>query len=94
MFYKASGQYSVHDFSRHVGQSVSSAQVLVVKLLVVKSHEVKNRSMEVIDVHGVFYNIIPKFITLAIDQARLYSTTRHPNCIAPRMMVPAVIVFR
>src|SRR5688572_11590390 len=76
----------------HICQTITSAEMCVRQPLMIKSHQVQNGGLEIVHVHGIFCNVISKFICFSV-YAGLHATTGHPNGKARRMMVSSIILF-
>lgn len=61
---------------------------------VINSEIVKNRSVEITNMHRVFYNIIAMIIGLSVIDAGLEPAAGHPGCEATAVVIPPVVCFR
>lgn len=82
----------MNNIARNVSQPESSPLVFVNKFLVIDSHKVQNRSMEVVHMNRQLGDIIAEIIGFA-KYTWFNAATRHQNGKATRMVVAAVIVF-
>ena len=69
----------VIDFTRRVGQSEVAASVLVGQFLVIDSHLMKNRRMQVVNVDSIVHRTKAKVVGFAVRHSALDSSARHPD---------------
>ena len=62
---------------------------MVGQTFVIKPKLVKNRRLDVVNVHRILRNMESKFIGFSISHPRFDSTTGHPHGIGLRVMVPS-----
>src|SRR5687768_15242366 len=84
---------SFYHFTPYIGQAISSSQMFKCKFFVVQAQLVKNSGVKIINMNGIFYNIISKLVGFAITGSWFYSSTRHPDTITTWMMIPSIIIF-
>ena len=89
-----SSQKLVYDLSGHIRQSKVAALESEGQLLVVDAEAVKHRGVQVVDVDTVFDDVISEIIGLSMDDPSLNAASRHPQAVAPRMMVSAETLLR
>src|SRR5688572_21094383 len=58
---------------------------------VIESHQMEDRCMEVINMNGIFNDVISKLITLSIHGSCFHSATGHHHRITSWMMISSVI---
>ena len=75
------------------GQSLVKSLRLVAELLVVKTEQMQDRRMEIVDVDRVFHNIIAEIVSFPINLATTTTSPRHPHRETAWMMVAAVVFF-
>src|SRR5581483_5664273 len=90
--------YSGDDFPHHArrfhpGEPLVEALITERKPLVVHAQQVKHCGVEIVDVNGVFDDIVAKLVRLAVNRSRPRTAACHPHREAPWMMVPAIIVL-
>ena len=62
----------------HIGQAKITAGVTIRQLFMVEPHQVQNRRVKIVHVHGVGFDSISNVIRLAVDDAALDSATCQP----------------
>ena len=77
----------------HTGKSLIETQVFVGEAFVVDAQSPEDCSVEVVDVHGIFDDVVGEIICLAIFKSRFESTARHPHGKATSMMVAPMVVL-
>ena len=58
----------------------------------VDTQQMLDRCLEIVNVNGVFNNVIPKIVRFAIDHAFFNTSTSHPDRKSAGVVVAAVIV--
>ena len=76
----------------HIGQAEVAALEFVGQLLVVDAHAVQDGGVEVVDVDGVFGDVVAEVVGLAVGQAALDPAAGHPHREVAGMVVAAVVV--
>src|SRR5437773_5396517 len=89
-----SGQQLLDHLSVHVGQAETAPLIEVSEALVVDAEQVQKRGLEVVDVHGVFHDVVAKFAGLSVNQSRLAAAAGRPHREATGVVVAAVIIGR
>ncbi len=89
-----SGQQRLHDVSVNVGQPVVAAFVAVGELFVIDAHQVQQRGVEVMHMHGIAHDVVAKLVGLAVDEPALEAAAGHPDGEAARMVIaPEIVLF-
>ena len=78
----------------NTGQLLIKPLKLVGESLVIDSHAVEDRCIKVVDVHGIFGDVVAEVVGLSKGDATFDSTTCHPHAEISRMVIAAVIVPR
>lgn len=60
--------------------------------LVIKAKQMQNGRVEIVDVNGIFHDVVGEVVRFAIDLAWSRTATTHPHGEAARMVVPAIIL--
>ena len=79
------------NFAGYIGQPEAPALIFESQALVVDSQQAQQRGVEVMDVHGIFHDVVAKLASLAKNRSRLDAPACHPNGETTRMMIPAVV---
>ena len=66
---------------------------LVGELFVINAHAMKNRCVKVVDMNGIFGDVVTEIIGFTIRDTGLGTTTRHPHAEVFGMVISAVIFF-
>jgi len=74
-------------------QPLIQALELEAELGVVDAHEVEDRGVEVVDVYGVFDDVVAEVVGLAMNDAAFDAAAGHPHAEIARVMIAAVVVF-
>ena len=77
----------------HVGQAEVAALVFEGELGVVDAEQVHHGRVQVVDVDGVFGDVVTVVVGLAVAHAGFDSAARHEDREASRVMVAAVVVL-
>ena len=75
------------------GKLLIQALELVGELFVINAHAMKNRCVKVVDMNGIFSDVVTEIISFTIRDTRLGAATRHPHAEVFGMVVSAVIFF-
>ena len=91
------GMASCHDRHHRIhrfnaGETLVKALVSNCKAAVIDAHTVENGSIQLVEVHRVFSNIITEIIRGAVGRASRYPSPGEPHREAAGMMVPAVVL--
>ena len=78
----------------HVGQAEISPGVTEGELLVVKTHQVQDGRVQIVNVDSVLDGVVTVVVCRTEMNSRFESTSRHPPGEAVRIMVAAVFAFR
>ena len=84
-----SGQDGLHYMAVDVGETIVAALEFEGELFVVDTKEVKDRSLEVVDVDFVFDGIEADVITRSVGDAGLHAAAGHPDCVGVGMVIAA-----
>jgi len=63
------------------------------ELFVINAHAMKNRCVKVVDVNGIFGDVVTEIISFTIRDTGFGTTTRHPHAEVFGMVISAVIIF-
>ena len=63
----------------HVGQSIVSALEAVRESLVIDAEAMQDCGVEVVDVDGVFSNVVAEIVGFAVRDSGLDAATSHPD---------------
>src|SRR5205814_9116127 len=85
-----SGEQLLDHFAADGSEALVTALVLVSQLRVVDSQAMQDGGLQVVDVDGVFNNVIAIIIRLAETDAWLDAAARHPDAEAAWVMVAPV----
>ena len=77
----------IDNLAVHVGQPKSTALVPERQSLMIDTHQVQNRGVQIVDVDGIFYNVVAVGVSLAVSRPAFYSTAGHPDRKTSRMMI-------
>ena len=75
----------------NIGEPESSSLILVGEFFVVYTEKMQKRGLKVVDVNGVFNNVISELIGFAV-KPRLDSTTSEIDTKASRVVISTVVV--
>ena len=89
------GMASCHDRHHRIhrfnaGETLVKALVSNCKAAVIDAHTVENGSIQLVEVHRVFSNIITEIISFAVGHSGLDAPPCHPHAEVARVMVPAI----
>ena len=76
---RLSGNNLLDDVTMHIGQSEIPTGVAIRELRMVKSHQVQNRGVQIMNMNPVFHSSVAELIGAAVRQAAFDSATRHPD---------------
>ena len=82
---------SLDDVAMHIGQTVITALESVGQPLVIDAQQMKQRRVQIVDVHSVLDDIEREGVRFTVDRAWSDSATSHPNGKASSMVVTPVI---
>ena len=57
----------------------------------VEAELMQHGSLKIVHMHGVFDDVVAKFIGVPVHKARFYAATSHPDTKATRMVISAII---
>ena len=75
------------------GKLLIQALELVGELFVINAHAMKNGCVKVVDINGIFGDVVTKIIGFTIRDTGLGTATRHPHAEVFGMVISAVIIF-
>ena len=75
----------------YAGESHVETLEFIAQATVVDAQTVQDGGIQVVDVNGVFDDVVTKVVGLAIDHAGLDSAAGHPDGKTLRMMVAAIV---
>ena len=78
----------------HAGESLIESLVFERELLVIETQQMQHGSVEIVDVAGVFDDVIGEVVGFSVDSAGPGAAAGHPHGEAARVVVAAVIGFR
>ena len=81
------------DFTVDVGQPEVASTVAESQFLVVDSHQVQDRGVEVVEVDLVFNSVIAVFVCASVDKPGTDTTSSHPHRESVRVVVAAISVL-
>jgi len=70
---------SLDDVTMHIGQTVITALESVGQPLVIDAQQVKQRRVQIVDVHSILDDIEREGVRFTVDRAWSDSATGHPN---------------
>lgn len=76
----------MNDVSTHVGQAVIAPGEAIGQLRMVQTHEMKNRGVEIVDVHTVFSHADSMIVGRSVDHAAFHPCAGKPRRERPGMM--------
>ena len=68
-----------HDFAEDIGEAVAAALEFVGEAFVIDAEEVEDGRVQVVDVHGVFRDVVAVIVGFTVGDTRLYAATGHPE---------------
>jgi len=87
---KHSGQDLSDHVPMHVREAIVSPEKSVGQTEVVDPQQMQNRRVEIVDVHGIFDDIVGKVVGAPVRQAPPDTAAGEPHREAPRMVIAAV----
>src|SRR5438045_3215221 len=87
------GEDFFYQLAMHIRQSIVTALETVGEPRVVDAQQMQRGGVEIVDMHGVFDDVVAEFIRLAEHLAALHSGTCHPDAETARVMVASVSVM-
>ena len=76
----------------HIGQAITSTLKLEGKTLVIDAQEVHDGGLVIVNMHGVFDDVVAKIIRFAVGKPFFHPGTSHPDGVAAGMVVAPIIV--
>jgi hypothetical protein len=92
LIFKDLRQQRLYDLTMNIGQAIASALVLEGQFFVINAHQVHNGCLKIVDMHRVFLDVIAKIVGLTKHKTLFHPGSCHPNRVAARVMVAAIIV--
>ena len=80
-----------NDLPVHIREAVVPALKQVGELFVVNSHDVQDRGLQVVNMDGVFDDVVPEVVRGAVGDPRLYAAARDPAGETARVVITTVI---
>src|SRR6266545_5646780 len=80
-------------FAVNIGEAEVATLETIDEFLVIDTQTAQDRGIEVVDVHGIFHDVVTELIGVAVADAGLDAAAGHPDRIAAPVMVAAVVVF-
>lgn len=80
----------MHDITEDVRQSVVPSGMPVGQSCVIETEEMKNRCVQVVNMHPVFHGLETELVCRAVHRAAFDAPTGHPVGKPPMVMIPAV----
>ena len=77
----------------HVGEAELTALIPVSESLVINAEQVQDRCLPIVNVDGVFDDIIAEIIRLTVGDAGFYAAANHPGAVGRTEVITAVPVF-
>src|SRR4051812_30871356 len=77
-----SNQNLVDHLTGDVGQPEIASLESVRQPFVINSQAAEDRSLHIVDVHGILYYVVAIIVSLAVADARLYPAPSHPDAEA------------
>jgi len=88
-------QDRLNDLRRfYAGEALVEAKVANAETFVVEAKEMQDRGVPVAEMYGVFDDVVRKIIRFTVNHAAFDAAAAHPNGVAPRVMVAAVVFLR
>jgi hypothetical protein len=84
----------MNHFTAYVRQAETPALVFISKFLVVNTQLMQERCLEIVNMYGVFYNVVAKLIGLSIGNSGLHTTAGHPDGKAAGVVITAITGIR
>src|SRR5258708_942487 len=81
-----------HARRQHAGQLLIETLKLERELVVIDTELVKNRRVEIADVHWILDDVVGKIVGFAETRAWPHAGAAHPHAEAARMVIAAVVV--
>ena len=89
---KGLGEQAAEHFAVHIAEAELAALVTVGEALVVDAEEVEDRRLPVVDVNGVFDDVVTEVVGLAVGDARFHAGADHPRAVCGAEVIAAVAV--
>jgi len=77
----------------HSGQTLVQSLEFISESLVVDAHAVQDCGVQIVDVHGIFRDVVAEIVGLTEGHATLDSTASHPHAKIPRLVLSAIVVL-
>src|SRR5262245_48447971 len=77
----------------HIGEAEVAAAVAIRESLVVESHEVQDRGMQIVNVDSVFDGRETEFVGRAVADPALHASTGHPDRETVMVVIAAFLSF-
>ena len=75
----------------HVGQTVAAALEFVGETFVVDAQQMHDGRVQIVNVQAVCCDVVTELARFPVNRSGFYSTTRHPEAEAARMMVSSEV---
>ena len=82
-----SAEKVVNHASMHIGKTEVSSLIGMDQPFVIDSEQVQYGGIEIVDVHGIFGDVVGEVIGFAVTDARLHTATGYPDREGPRMVI-------
>ena len=77
----------------HVGEAELTALIPVRESLVINTEQVQDGCLPIVNVDGVFDDIIAEIIRLTVGDAGFHAAANHPGAVGRTEMITAVPIF-
>ena len=74
-----SGEDFLNDLSVHIGKAEVTPLASKGQLLVIKTEEVQNRGVQVMDVNGILHRVEAEVVRRPVDMTGFYPASRKPH---------------
>ena len=82
----------MHNVTSQTGQPIVSAAEVVCQLRMIKAQQMHNRGMEVVNVTGLFRNLLANIVGGSVDIAAFHAATRQPTGESILEVITAVLL--
>ena len=89
-----SSQNAFYHLAVDICESEPAALKFERKAFVVHAEQMHEGGLEIVDVYGIFNNIVPKIVCFAVRYAGSDTAAGHPDGITSRVVVPPKIIVR
>ena len=86
------GQNVMDHLTMYICQSESTALITVSQLLMINAKQSQNRRVKIMNMDTFVGDVVPKLIGFPVSDARVYSTTCHPQAETARVMITTKVV--